>query len=95
MLKIKSSLPYGKIKECPEEMFMARLHEKNLYNNTEREFWCGWFHTKEEIWKHFNDPFYKDVIKYRENRYIITLLGYRKANRKKSWKRKITTYSKF
>ena len=95
MLKIKSSLPYGELKECPKEMYLARLHEKNLVNNTEREFWCGWFHTKEDVWNHFNDPFYKSEIQYRQNRYFITLLGYRKASRFGSWKRRNTSYSKF
>lgn len=95
MLKIKSSLPHGSLKQCPTMMYMARLHEKNLNNNTEREFWCGWFHTKEDVWNHFNDPFYKNEIRYRQNRYLITLLGYRKASRLGSWKKKLTTYSKF
>lgn len=95
MSKIKSSLPFVEIKPLPEYLYVARVFEKYLNKKKEREFWVGYFNSKEHIIEHFSNPFFQKEFVYRGDRSILKLLGYKKIKSKNRFRSfKSTTYSK-
>ena len=95
---MKSQLPIGDIKPLPRYYYLARVDETFLTPPSRvRKFWVGEFSSVKEMQDHFNNPVYKNFV-WKRNISIIKLIGYRKMDREKRYKRQpkltLTNYTK-